>query len=118
MTTIINFDEIPTDNNGKYYYSQCDTFWRKEIDYQYKIQLQNDNKLYYHRIILFADTPFYFESPKQIVSRQEALQICLNDLKYFTSYESLNEIIEEAIQCGSYINENISNGWTYFNHTF
>ena len=42
MTTLINFDEIPTDNNGKHYYSQCDTFWRKEIDYQYKIQLQKN----------------------------------------------------------------------------
>jgi hypothetical protein len=122
MATRINYEDIPNVTIENYhlkeYCSECDTFWRKEIDSEKRIELQKSNTLYYYSIELFIGRPFYFESTKTQVSREEALRIFLDEMEYYQSYDELEDLIYEAIDCKSYITPNMRSGWYYFNQEF
>lgn len=107
MIVQIEFSDIPDitidGQTLKQYYSDNNTFWREKE--------AQDVQQYYYKY----NSDFYIKSLKPLLTEEEAKKIYQEDESYFTSFNTLFEIIDEAIQCGSYITPNIKSGWYYFN---
>lgn len=112
MITQIQFNDIPdiiiNENTCKQYYSDNNTFWRGT-------EAQNVEQ-YYYRYTEDSDDAFYIKSVKDELTEEEVLEIYKQDSKFYKSFDTLDEMINESIQCRSYITPNMRSGWYYFNN--
>jgi hypothetical protein len=102
MITQIDFNDF----NDTKYYSDNNTFWRTK-------EPQNVNQYCY--LYESENIEFYIKSVKTEITEEEALEIFKQDAKFYRGFDSLEELIQEAIDCGSYITDNMKAGWNYFN---
>ncbi len=109
MITQIEFSDIPdiiVDGHiHKQYYSENNTFLRG-------VELQNVEQYYY--LYKSDNIEFYIKSVKNVLDEDEALDIYIKEKKYYTSFDTLEDFISDAIDCGSYITQNMKSGWYYF----
>ena len=105
MITQIDFNDI----SDTKYCSDNNTFWRKK-------EPQNVNQYYY--LYESENIEFYIKSVKPEIKEEEALEIFKQDAKFYRGFDSLEDLIQEAIDCGSYITDNMRLGWNYFNKIY
>lgn len=80
-------------------------------DYEWK----NDNKKYYYMLEMDNNLKFYIESCKYNLSLEEAYQVYEKDESIFTSFDTIDELEIDTIQCGTYLDDRLRAGWFYFN---
>jgi len=112
MITKILFSDIPdiiiNENTYKHYYSDNNTFWRGTET--------QDVEQYYYMYKGDSDDVFYIKSVKDKLTEEEVLDIYIQDHKFYKSFDTLEDLITESIDCGSYITPNMRSGWYYFNN--
>jgi hypothetical protein len=109
MISQIKYDDIPNIEFEGYeikkYISYNNTLWRKE---------PQDQKYYY--VLSIDGVEFYIESYKNDVSFEEAYKIYEQDKSFYTIFKSIDELINETIESGTYIDDKMRAGWVYFNN--
>ena len=121
MLTKITSNDIPTiiipegsgfsSYTGKEYCSMYNYFRRNPGEHQ----TCSDELLHYY--VLINDDhpkPFYLNSLNPNLSEMEAHIIMEEDQVFFESFESINDLIDETIMAGSYIDNNLRAGFNYF----
>ena len=118
VLTKITFGDIPYIKIKEYtleiphYYSNYNTFWRNEMEQSNPFYI--NSPIFYYVFSNYDIDEFYIESLNENLTEEEAFAIYKADLNFYQNFESLDDMIIDAIELGSYIDNTMRSGWYYF----
>ena len=105
MITPIEYEEIP----------EIIFEGRSIKEYIATVKPIDNTKQKYYYILTDYNIDFYLETTNPELTVDDAYDIYDNELDFYTSFDTIIELEIETIQCGTYIDDNMRAGWSYFN---